>query len=171
MNVFVAEYRRYRKLLEGALAQVSDDNFFRRLDEQDNSIAVILNHISGNLLSRFTDFLTSDGEKPWRNRESEFRVEGMTRTALMEKWDRAWKVLEGSVFSLGPQEMQKVVTIRGVRFSVEEALARSLAHFSYHVGQIVYLARHFSGTAWEYLTIPPGQSEQYNENPDKEKGI
>ncbi|RMG23711.1 MAG: DUF1572 domain-containing protein [Methanobacteriota archaeon] len=171
MNTFVGEYKRYRALLENAIEQVSEEEMFRRIGEQDNSIAIILKHISGNLLSRFTDFLTTDGEKEWRNREAEFEVHQMNRAALLEKWNKAWKVLEDSVFSLTPADMSKVVKIRGVSFTVEEALARSLAHFSYHVGQIVYLAKHFAGKNWNYLSIPPGKSAEYNKNPMKEKGF
>ncbi|GAB4340778.1 MAG: hypothetical protein Kow0037_26860 [Calditrichia bacterium] len=143
--------------------------FFRQLSSVDNSIAVILKHISGNLISRFTDFLTSDGEKSWRDRESEFRVEEWTRFRLEEYWLQAWSMLEKEVSPLNDAEMSRSVTIRGVEFTVAKALLRSLAHFSFHVGQIVYLARHFRGKDWHYLTIPPGGSEAYNRNPDKEK--
>ncbi len=171
MNVFVGEYRRFKGLLEKAIEQVSDEDLFREIGETSNSIATIVNHLAGNLLSRFTDFLTSDGEKPWRDRESEFHVGELDRAALMEKWGRAWKVLEENVFSLGAADMRQTVTIRGVSFTVEEALARSLAHFSYHVGQVVYLAKYFSGEKWQYLTIPPGKSAEYNRNPTKEKEL
>jgi len=170
MNVFVAEYKRYKNLLEKAVEQVSDEDFFKQFGAQDNSIAIIVKHISGNLLSRFTDFLTTDGEKEWRNRESEFQVSEITKAELMEMWKRAWQVLEEAVFSLNPEDMKKMVTIRGVAFTVEEALARSLAHFSYHVGQITYLAKHFAGDNWKYLSIPPGGSSAYNQNPSREKG-
>ncbi|RMD89514.1 MAG: DUF1572 domain-containing protein [Calditrichaeota bacterium] len=171
MNIFVNEYKRYKNLLEKALEQISDEDFFKQPDEHSNSIAIILKHISGNLLSRFTDFLTTDGEKEWRHRDSEFQVHETTKEELMEMWERAWQVLEHSVFSLGPEDMNKIVKIRGVQFTVEEALARSLSHFSYHVGQIIYLAKYFAGKNWQYLSIPPGQSETYNRNPTKEKGV
>ncbi len=170
MNVFVAEYKRYKNLLEKSIAQVSEEDFFKYFGEHDNSIAVIVKHLSGNFLSRFTDFLTTDGEKEWRDRESEFNVNETSKTKLMEKWSRAWQVLEDTVFPLGPEDMQKTVTIRGVSFTVEEALARSLAHFSYHVGQITYLAKHFAEKNWDYLSIPPGGSHAYNQNPTREKG-
>lgn len=169
MNIFANEYKRYKYFLEGALKQVSDEDLFKKIDEYDNSIAVIFKHISGNLISRFTDFLTTDGEKEWRNRESEFTVEALTRTDLLKLWQKAWNILEESVFSLEAEDMHKTVTIRGVEFSVEEALARSLSHFSYHTGQIIFLAKHFAGKNWNYLSIPPGGSEKYNANPDKEK--
>lgn len=170
MNVFAGEYRRYRRLLEGSIEQVPDADLFRQLDPGANSIGVIVKHLSGNLVSRFTDFLTTDGEKEWRDRESEFTAENATRVALMDQWRRAWEVLEANVFPLGPEDMGKRVTIRGTGFTVEEALARSLSHFSYHVGQVVYLARHFVGEDWTYLSIPPGGTDGYNQNPDKEKG-
>lgn len=169
MNVYVGEYKRYKNLLENALEQVSDEDIFKRIDEHDNSIAVLLNHLSGNFLSRFTDFLTSDGEKIWRDRESEFDVSKTTRAELVETWNKAWRVLESSVFSLRPEDMEKTVTIRGVQFTVEEALVRSLSHFSFHVGQIVYLAKHFAGKNWRYLSIPPGGSAEYNKNPTRER--
>ncbi len=170
MHVFVGEYKRYKGLLENAVAQVSDEDFFRQIGETSNSIAIIVKHLAGNLLSRFTDFLTTDGEKEWRQREAEFDASGASRAELMDLWQRAWKVLENNVFSLSPEDMSRTVTIRGVAFTVEEALARSLAHFSYHVGQIVYLAKHFAGDRWQYLTIPPGKSTEYNQNPTMEKG-
>lgn len=171
MNTFVAEYERYKSLLESAVEQVSEEDMFKQVGERGNSIAVILKHLSGNLLSRFTDFLTTDGEKEWRERESEFQVGKTTTAELMKTWERAWNVLQDSVFSLGPEDMEKVVTIRGVQFTVEEALARSLAHFSYHVGQIIYLAKYFAGEEWKYLSIAPGKSAEYNANPTKEKGF
>ena len=170
MNIFVSEYKRYKSLLESSIEQVSEEDVFKKLGEQGNSIAVILKHISGNLLSRFTDFLTTDGEKEWRDRESEFHVGKTTKAELLEIWSNSWNVLEDSVFSLCPEDMNKIVTIRGAQFTVEEALARSLSHFSCHVGQIMYLGKHFAGKNWQYLTIRPGESSQYNKNPTKEKG-
>ncbi len=170
MNVFTGEYKRYKSLLESSIEQVSEEDIFKQVGEHGNSIAVIFNHISGNLLSRFTDFLTTDGEKEWRDRESEFHLSKTTKAKLMEKWNRAWHVLEDAAFSLRPEDMTKVVKIRGVPFTVEEALARSLSHFSCHVGQIMYLAKYFAGKNWQYLSIPPGESSNYNKNPTKEKG-
>lgn len=171
MNLFVAEFQRYKGLLEKTIEQITDEDFFRAIGGQGNSIAIIVKHLSGNLISRFTDFLTSDGEKEWRDRESEFRIEQRDRSGLLEMWAKAWDVLEESVFSLGPDDMHKMVKIRGVQFSVEEALARSVAHFSYHVGQIIFAAKFFTGKNWKYLSIPPGGSAQYNTNPTKEKAI
>jgi len=169
MNAFIGEYKRYKRLLEQAVDQVSDEEFFKQIDNQRNSIAILIKHISGNWLSRFTDFLDTDGEKSWRNREEEFHLTGETRRDLLQRWEDAWHVLEKAVVELSCEDMNREVTIRGVPFTVEEALARSLAHFSYHVGQIIYIARYLTNENWKYLTIPPGQSEAYNANPSKEK--
>ena len=171
MNAFIAEYKRYKGLVEKTIEQVSDDDLFRQIGEQGNSIAIILKHISGNLISRFTDFLTSDGEKEWRDRESEFHIENKDRSGLLEMWNTAWEVMEKFVFPLAKDDMQKTVQIRGVQFTVEEALYRSVAHFSYHVGQIVFAAKYFAGHNWRYLSIPPDGSKKYNENPTKERGV
>ena len=171
MNVFVTEYKRYHDLLNKAVTQVSDEDFFTTLGPEDNSIAIIIKHLAGNFKSRFTDFLTTDGEKPWRDREGEFSVEGLSRNQIMNMWEEGWNVLVQNAFSLKESDMKRNITIRGVSFTVEEALARSLAHFSYHVGQVLFLAKHFQGDAWNYLTIPPGGSNAYNQNPTKEKGF
>ncbi len=171
MKSIVQEYRRYRTLLERAINQISDKDFFRSIGESDNSVAIILNHIASNFLSRFTDFLTTDGEKDWRNRDAEFKPLKLSKKELLKKWEKAWAVLENNVFGLSSKDLRRFVFIRGVKFTVKEALLRSLSHFSYHVGQIVFLAKHFSGASWNYLTIPPGQSQQYNQNPTREKGF
>ncbi|RMF60983.1 MAG: DUF1572 domain-containing protein [Calditrichaeota bacterium] len=170
MNPFVGEFKRYKSLLEKAIAQVPDEALFNTLSPNGNSIAIIWKHLSGNFRSRFTDFLTSDGEKEWRNRDSEFIADqSLQKSDLKDMWDNAWQILEESVFSLSSKDMKRQVTIRGVTFTVEEALARSLAHFSYHVGQIVFLAKYFTGDQWKYLSIPPGKSDEYNQNPNREK--
>ncbi len=134
-----------------------------------NSIATIVWHISGNLESRFTDFLGSDGEKPWRDRDREFLKRTVSRAELREKWDRGWSVLMGTLADLDDGVLQREVTIRGVPLSVLEALQRSLTHVSYHVGQIVFLAKELRGGRWNYLTIPPGGTAAYNKNPTNEK--
>lgn len=170
MNVFWPEYRRYEGVLASTLEQLSDDAIFHEIDGTNNSVATIVYHLSGNFRSRFTDFLTTDGEKPWRDRDSEFEIGNLSRAELSEKWSAAWSVLESSVRGLGPQDMERVVKIRGVELTVEEALARSLAHFAYHVGQVVLLAKHFQGAEWRYLSIAPGKSAEYNQNPTLEKG-
>lgn len=166
----VQEFRRYKVLAEGAIAQVGDEELLRVQDDASNSIAVLVRHLSGNLRSRFTDFLTSDGEKPWRDRDNEFASVSDTRDQLLATWDQGWRVLFGALESLSDHDLRGSVTIRGVSLTVVEALQRSLAHVAYHVGQIVLLARGFVGQQWTPLSIPPGQSSQYNENPTLEKG-
>jgi hypothetical protein len=162
------EYRRYKMLGEGALEQMPEGDFARQL-EGGNSVATIVWHISGNLESRFMDFLTSDGEKEWRDREAEFARRSVSREALLQKWNRGWSVLLAALEALDDSQLSSKVTIRGVALSVIEALHRSLAHASYHVGQIVFLGRVLRGDAWKYLTIPPGGSAAYNANPVHEK--
>jgi uncharacterized damage-inducible protein DinB len=162
------EYRRYKKLADEAIAQVSDEELSQQI-AAGNSIVTIIWHISGNLASRFTDFLTSDGEKPWRDRDDEFARRTVPREALREKWERGWGVVLESLRALDDSKLASSVSIRGVSLSVTEALHRSLAHTSYHVGQIVFLARTLKGEGWRYLTIPPGGSPAYNANPIHEK--
>lgn len=165
-----AEYRRYKKLAEGAFAQVSDAELCQSPPaEYANSIATICWHVSGNLQSRFTDFLSADGEKPWREREEEFAGREVTRAELMAKWESGWTVLFGTLDSLKDADLFTTVTIRQQPLKVHEALNRSLAHVSYHVGQIVYLAKTMKTGAWHSLSIPPGQSAAYNMNPTKER--
>src|SRR5205085_10382222 len=127
-------------------------------------------HIAGNLKSRFSDFLNSEGEKPWRHRDSEFQPRhDITRSELFEQWDAGWRTLLAALEPLADEDLSRIVTIRGEKFRVHEALHRLLAHTSYHVGQIVYLAKSFRGSEWNYLSIPPGGSEEYNRNPTREK--
>lgn len=163
-----AEFVRYRLLGERAMRQVQPDELHAR-SEDGNSIAIIVWHVSGNLESKFTDLLTTDGEKPWRNRDSEFEPRDASPAEVAEKWERGWRVLFGALAELTDDDLAAPVAIRGVPFRVDEALLRSLAHLAYHVGQIVLLAKSFRGDGWEYLSIPPGQSEAYNANPVLEK--
>jgi hypothetical protein len=165
-----AEFVRYKKLAEGAMDQLSPEEICRPSADGNNSIATIAWHVSGNLESRFTDFLTSDGEKPWRNRESEFEARSVDRRELLEKWERGWKILFDALTGLGDDDLRREVAIRGIPLAVHAALHRSLAHASYHAGQIVLLAREARGKDWKYLSIPPGGSAAYNRNPTREKG-
>ncbi|MDP9202257.1 MAG: DUF1572 domain-containing protein [Gemmatimonadota bacterium] len=160
-----AEYLRYKALAEAAIDQLSEDQLSAQGPNAGNSIAVICWHVSGNLQSRFTEFLTSDGEKPWRQREEEFQARTVTRAELLSKWEQGWTVLLGALATLADDQLQLTVTIRGQPLHVHEALHRSLAHLSYHVGQIVYLAKSFRGKNWKYLSIPPGKSDAYNQAP------
>jgi uncharacterized damage-inducible protein DinB len=165
------EYRRYKALGEGAIAQVTDEQLCQMTSSGGNSIASLVWHISGNLVSRFTDFLQADGEKPWRDRDAEFFHRAVSRAELREKWDEGWTVLFRSLADLDDEGLQAGVTIRGVPLSVHEALHRSLAHASYHVGQIVFLAKAFRGGEWRSLSIPPGESAAYNANPVAERPV
>jgi uncharacterized damage-inducible protein DinB len=164
-----SEYRRYKRLGEGAIEQLSDERLSRASSSGGNSVAALVWHISGNLVSRFTDFLQSDGEKPWRDRDAEFLHRTVPRAEIREKWEKGWTVLFRSLADLDDERLHAVVKIRGVPYSVHEALHRSLAHTSYHVGQIVFLAKAFRSGEWRHLTIPPGGSAAYNENPVAEK--
>lgn len=164
-----AEYRRYKALAEAALQQVPDASLSQPGQTGGNSLAVICWHVSGNLQSRFTDFLTSDGEKPWRQREEEFAARVVSRAALLAKLNQGWDVLFATLDALTDSDLPKSVVIRGQNLAVHEALHRSLTHTSYHVGQIVYLARSICGDKWQYLSIPPGGSAAYNTNPSLEK--
>ena len=164
-----AEYLLYKALAEAAIAQVKECDLCVHTSSTDNSIAVICWHVSGNFESRFTDFLTSDGEKPWRHREEEFQSRTTTRAELLAKWQRGWEVLLKALAGLKDEDLQRTVTIRGQSLQVNEALHRSLAHVAYHVGQIVYVGKSLQGKNWNFLTIPPGQSEAYNRSPAIER--
>lgn len=159
-----ARFLSLRTTAEGALVQTSDENFFRPLDgAEDNSIAIIAKHMAGNLRSRFSDFLTSDGEKPDRNRDGEFEVrDGETREEIMQQWNMGWVTLLGVLGSLQPADLDRTVTIRGETHPVVGALGRQLSHHAYHVGQIVLLAKHYAGSAWKTLSIPRGKSDDFN---------
>jgi uncharacterized damage-inducible protein DinB len=163
-----AEYRRYKTLAEGAINQLVDSQLADAAGTS-NSIATIVWHIAGNLQSRFTDFLTSDGEKPWRDRDSEFLARQVTCTELLAKWEDGWRALFEALGNLSDANLDQSVTIRGQPLTVAEALHRSLAHTSYHVGQIVYVAKALRGASWHYLSIAPGQSAQYNTAPTLER--
>ena len=173
MNILIqsleAEFRRYKALAEGALGQVPEVTLSAPGPNEGNSLAVICWHISGNLKSRFTDFLTTDGEKPWRQRDEEFAARSVSREALLAKWDEGWNVLLGTLATLTDADLTRTVTIRGQGMAVHEALHRSLAHISYHVGQVVYVAHAIAGAGWKYLSIPPGGSAAYNAAPTREK--
>jgi uncharacterized damage-inducible protein DinB len=165
-----SEFLRYKNLTEGAITQIDDEVLYQIFGEEGNSIAIIMNHLSGNLISRFTDFFTSDGEKPWRHRDKEFDEIEVSRDELVRRWNQGWSVLWGQLEGLTDNQAQSLITIRGMKLTVIEALHRSLAHYSYHVGQIVFIAKYNLGKNWRSLSIPRGKSEIYNENPGKEKG-
>lgn len=168
LSLIEGEYRRYKALAEGALDQLTPEQLAEGAGAT-NSVATIVWHISGNLESRFTDFLTSDGEKPWRDRDGEFERRAPSPETLREKWERGWAVLLDTLASLHDEDLERTITIRGVELRVDEALFRSLAHASYHVGQVVFAAKAMVGDAWSYLSIPPGGSAAYAANPTLEK--
>ena len=161
------EYRRYKALGEGAMAQLADDELSIPGPNGGNSVATIVWHMAGNFASRFTDFLTTDGEKPWRQRDEEFEQRTVTALELMQKWNAGWDVLFGALATLTDDDLEREITIRGQSLGVEAALYRSLAHASYHVGQIVYLAKSFRGDAWNSLSIPKGQSRSFRPGPSR----
>jgi len=159
----LTQLAKLRSTAERAMAQVSDDHIAKTLDAADNSIAIIIKHVSGNLRSRCTNFLTSDGEKPDRDRDAEFVLDPRdTRTHLLQEWAAAWDLLAGTVAALTPDDVERTVFIRGEPHTVSQALNRHLTHLAYHVGQVVLLAKHWVGEDWQTLTIPRGQSNAFN---------
>ncbi|HEV2452806.1 MAG TPA: DUF1572 family protein [Verrucomicrobiae bacterium] len=168
IQLAVREFERLKKLAESAMSQVSAAQFFAAESDADNSIAVIVKHVGGNSLSRWTDFLTSDGEKPGRNRDREFEIiAGDTRESLMSQWDAGWAALFSALKPLTDSDLSRTVTIRGEPLSVLQAINRQLTHYAYHVGQIVYVARHHAGGSWRSLSIPKGKSAEFNARPAK----
>ncbi len=151
----------YKKLAERAFEQISDEEFFALIDAESNSMATIAKHVGGNLRSRWTDFLMSDGEKADRNRDAEFIAETDSRVFVMEIWETGWKVLAETLESLQTEDLGKIVQIRGEDFTVVKAINRSLAHTAYHVGQIVFLAKHLRAADWKNLSVPKNQSAQF----------
>jgi hypothetical protein len=162
------EYSRYKALGEGAFAQLKDAELSQGGGNGSNSIAVIVWHLGGNLKSRFTDFRTADGEKPWRNREEEFAERVVSRQQLLAKWEDGWAVLFAALADLTDDDLSGTITIRRQSLTIDQALLRSLAHASYHVGQIVYIAKSIRGEDWQSLSIPKGASNAYNRNPTGE---
>jgi len=158
----IAVFRYYKNLAERAMAQVTDEQLVTVLDDEMNSISQIVKHMAGNMRSRWTDFLTSDGEKPDRNRDSEFEDPPATRAALLALWEEGWGYLFGALEPLSEQDLQRTVTIRGEAHSVMQAINRQVAHYSYHCGQIVLLAKHFKHSEWQSLSVPRGQSAGFN---------
>jgi len=162
----------YKGLADKSMAQLSDDELFWQYNEESNSIAVIVKHLAGNMLSRFTDFLTSDGEKPWRNRDSEFVNDFQNAGEVRSLWERGWKVLENTLDGLEDNDLGRIVYIRNEGHTVLEALNRQLAHYPYHIGQITYIAKMIRNTDWKTLSIARNRSDEYNSDKfSKEKGI
>jgi len=158
----LSSFRSYKTLAERAIEQVSDEEFFATIDDEANSIALIVKHIAGNLRSRWTDFLTTDGEKPGRHRDTEFELIDDTRDLLMQAWNDGWQTLFDEIGRLTEEDFSRTVTIRGEPHTVIEAINRQLTHYAYHVGQIVLLAKHFRSTEWKTLSVPRNRSADFN---------
>lgn len=157
-------FQYYKGLGEKAIAQLNDEQINWRPNEASNSVALIVHHLSGNMLSRFTDFLTSDGEKPWRNREAEFEVGYKDKTELLAAWEKGWNQLFLTIDNLTEADLERIIYIRNEGQSVMDALQRQLAHYPHHVGQIVYIAKILKGDEWKSLSIPKGGSQGYNQD-------
>jgi hypothetical protein len=155
-------FRYYKKLAEGAMEQVTDEQLFTALDAEMNSIAVVVKHMAGNMRSRWTDFLTSDGEKPDRDRDSEFVDPPPNREALLQSWAEGWDLLFTALGPLSEADLSRTITIRGEAHSVMQAINRQLAHYAYHCGQIVLLAKHFQHDKWRSLSVPRAKSADFN---------
>jgi uncharacterized damage-inducible protein DinB len=162
LNDSIDVFRYYKKLAERAMQQCPDDALFESLDVESNSIAIIVKHMAGNMRSRWTDFLTTDGEKPDRNRDTEFEDAPKTRVELMKLWERGWKHICDALEPLGDDDLVRKITIRTEPHSVTQAINRQVAHYSYHVGQIVYIAKHLAGRKWQTLTVPKKKSAEFN---------
>jgi hypothetical protein len=155
-------FRSYKKLGEEALAQTSDEDIFKLIDPDANSIAMLIKHMAGNMRSRWTDFLTTDGEKPDRHRDQEFEIDfNATRADVIGWWERGWQCVFQAIVPLKPQDLERKVFIAGREHTVLQAITRQLLHYAGHVNQIVLLAKHFRGAEWKSLSIPKGQSETY----------
>ena len=159
----IKSFRNYKKMAEKAMAQVSDEEFFRSIDTEGNSIALMVKHIAGNQRSRWRDFLTTDGEKNDRHRDTEFsQFEEDSRESLMESWENGWETLFGAIESLTVEDFCKTVPIRGEHHTIVEAINRQLTHYAHHIGQIVFLAKHFRAEDWKTLSVPKNKSGEFN---------
>jgi Protein of unknown function (DUF1572) len=156
------QMRGHKRMGEGAMSQLTDADFFALLDPESNSVAILVKHLAGNMRSRFTDFLTSDGEKPDRFRDTEFEITPTTtRADVMKLWEQGWACVFATIDSLKPEDVMRTVTIRGEAHTVLQAINRQIAHYAAHVGQIVFLAKHLRSSEWKTLTIPRGKSEEF----------
>ena len=156
-------FRDYKKLAERAFAQTADEDFFKTIDEESNSIAINIKHMAGNMLSRWTDFLTTDGEKPERNRDLEFvMLPETTRDDMLAYWEKGWACVFNAIKPLEADDLMRTVTIRGQDHTVIQAINRQIAHYAYHVGQIVFLAKHFKSSEWQSLSVPRNRSAEFN---------
>ncbi|HSE24237.1 MAG TPA: DUF1572 family protein [Pyrinomonadaceae bacterium] len=171
LNDAISSFHSYKKLADNAIAQVKDDELFVTIDDEANSIAIVMKHMAGNMFSRWTDFLTSDGEKPNRNRDMEFVIESKNKAELLAYWDGGWQCVFDAVESLQLEDFEKVITIRGQEHSIVQALNRQLTHYAYHIGQIVFLAKHFRSSEWKSLSIPKNKSAAFNQFLGENKAV
>lgn len=168
----LSSLRAYKKLADKAIAQLQEKEFFVTLDDESNSVAVIMKHMAGNMFSRWTDFLTSDGEKPNRNRDMEFVIEPQTsKDDVIDYWERGWLCVFNALEPLRPEDFERKVMIRGEEHTVVQAINRQLMHYSYHVGQIVFLAKHFRSAEWKSLSIPRNRSGEFNAFVGTNRGV
>lgn len=159
-------FRQYKRLAEKAVEQISDEEFFRTLDPESNSVAVIMRHMAGNMRSRWRDFLTTDGEKPDRNRDQEFELPAAaSRAQVIAEWEAGWTMVFAALEPLAEADLRREVMIRGERHSVTQAINRQVAHYASHVGQIIFLAKHYRAQDWKSLSIPRGKSAEFNAQP------
>lgn len=167
------QMRGHKRMGEGAMAQLRDEDFFVTLDPESNSVAILVKHLAGNMRSRFTDFLTSDGEKPNRFRDREFEVTtATTRADVMRWWEEGWACVVGAIDALKPEDVMRTVTIRNEPHTVLQAINRQIAHYAQHIGQIVFLAKHLRSTDWKTLSIPRGKSEEFKTvAPKSDRGL
>lgn len=165
----VEAFRGLKRLADKAIEQINDEEFFRAIDPESNSIALIMKHMYGNMRSRWTDFLTTDGEKPDRRRDSEFIVEGEDRRAVLERWEAGWRIVFDALAPLKGEDLMREITIRREPHTVVKAINRQISHYGQHVGQIVFLAKHLKSSDWKTLSIARGQSEAFNMKKEEEQ--
>jgi hypothetical protein len=159
----IKRFEEYKTLGDKTFDQLNDEEMHFQPDEESNSIAVIVQHLHGNMLSRWTNFLTEDGEKEWRKRDDEFELHQFTKQQLLEKWDEGWKVLLNALESLAPDDLSKTITIRSQTLNVVDAINRQLAHYASHVGQIIYLGKWIKKSEWKSLSIPKNKTQEFNQ--------
>ena len=168
----IASLSAYKKQADKAIAQLKDDEFFVTIDEEANSVAIIMKHMAGNMLSRWTDFLTTDGEKPNRNRDMEFVIESNTTKAqVLAFWERGWQCVFHALEPLKPEDLERPVMIRGEEHTVMQAINRQLMHYANHIGQIVFLAKHFRSSEWQSLSIPRNRSAEFTDSLKAKGGV
>ncbi len=158
----ISVFKQYKTLAEKAIQQLDEKELFYLPDPESNSMAIIMRHLAGNMISRWTDFLTTDGEKPDRNRDLEFEQDDISQEELIIYWEKGWAVFFNTMESLTPDDLQKTIYIRKEAHTLMEAINRQLAHYSYHIGQMVFLAKHIKNTSWKNLSIPKGKSQDFN---------